>query len=256
MTEIKQKEMQPAVIIPTYNESENIIELIEEILRLPIRVMIIIVDDNSPDGTGKLVDDFIRSHQGTSVQIVHRQAKLGLGTAHIAGIKQAFSNGCDPIITMDADFSHHPRYITDLLLKLSRFDIVIGSRYVDGGGTLNFGVVRKIISGVANLLTHMVLGLNPKDCTSGFRAYRRVCLEYINFDRVFSDGYSFLIELLFTCEAGGFHIGEVPIIYEDRKKGKTKISRKEIYKAFYTIMRLGWRRTRTYLRGVTNGSNA
>lgn len=234
--------MPPAVIIPTYNESDNIERLVGEILALPIDAHVIVVDDNSPDGTGKLVDDL--AARDTRVHAVHRPAKLGLGTAHIAGMRRAFELNCDPIVTMDADFSHNPRYIPALLAGLENFDVVIGSRYVRGGGMEGRDTRLRVVSWGANLFARTMLNLKAHDCTAGFRAYRPPVLESIDLDRIFSNGYSFLIEMLFLCQARGWRVGEAPIIYEDRRAGTSKISRAEIYKATYTVLRLTYRRMR------------
>ncbi len=234
--------MPSAVVIPTYNESDNIPNLVGQILALPMGAHVIVVDDNSPDGTGQLVDSI--AAQEPRVHAVHRPAKLGLGTAHIAGMRQAFALNFDPVVTMDADFSHHPRYIPALLQGLYKYDVMIGSRYVPGGGTRFFSVQRQLLSHGANGFARFMLGLRATDCTAGFRAYRRPVLESLDLDRIFSNGYSFLIELLFMCQRGGWQIGEIPIIYEDRRAGQSKISKAEIYKATYTVLRLFVRRGR------------
>lgn len=234
--------MPPAVIIPTFNESDNISTLIHQILALPIHAHIIIVDDNSPDGTGTLVDEIAQTE--SRVHCVHRPAKMGLGTAHIAGIRQAFALDLDPLLTMDADFSHHPRYIPNVIAGLERYDVMIGSRYVRGGGMQGRHLKLRLVSWGANFFARMMLGLKANDCTSGFRAYRRRVLESIDLDLIFSNGYSFLIEMLFLCQARGWRVGETPIVYEDRRAGTSKISRAEIYKATYTVLRLTYRRLR------------
>jgi glycosyltransferase involved in cell wall biosynthesis len=238
--------MPPAVIIPTFNESDNISTLIHQILALPIHAHIIIVDDNSPDGTGALVDEIAQTEP--RVHCVHRPAKMGLGTAHIAGIRQAFAFNLDPLLTMDADFSHHPRYIPNVIAGLERYDVMIGSRYVRGGGMQGRHLKLRLVSWGANFFARMMLGLKANDCTSGFRAYRRRVLESIDLDLIFSNGYSFLIEMLFLCQTRGWRVGETPIVYEDRRAGTSKISRTEIYKATYTVLRLTYRR----LRNVKN----
>jgi glycosyltransferase involved in cell wall biosynthesis len=243
--------MPPAVIIPTYNESDNIENLVGQILALPMDAHVIVVDDNSPDGTGALVDAL--AARDAHVHAVHRPAKLGLGTAHIAGMRRAFALDLDPIITMDADFSHNPRYIPDLLAGLHRFDVMIGSRYVTGGGVQRRGLTLRFVSWGANFFARTTLGLKAHDCTAGFRAYRRPVLESIDLDRVFSNGYSFLIEMLFLCQSRGWRVGEVPILYEDRRAGTSKISRAEIYKATYTVLRLSWRRVKMAARVVPHG---
>ncbi len=242
--------MIPGVIIPTYNESYNIPNLVAKILALPIGAHVIVVDDNSPDGTGKLVD--LLAEREPRIHVVHRPAKLGLGTAHIAGMRRAFALNLEPIVTMDADFSHHPRYIPSLLAGLDRLDVIIGSRYVLGGGTRFFSLQRQILSTSANAFARMMLGLKATDCTAGFRAYRRAVLESLDLDQIFSNGYSFLIELLFLCQDRGWRIGEVPIIYDDRRAGKSKISKAEVYKATYTVLRLFWRRSRMKMLALAN----
>ena len=204
---------------------------------------VIVVDDNSPDGTGQLVDQM--SKTDARVHGVHRPAKLGLGTAHIAGMRHAFTLNLDPIVSMDADFSHHPRYIPSLIDGLGESDVMIGSRYVRGGGMQGRNLKLRLISWGANFFARTMLNLKAHDCTSGFRAYRRPVLESINLDSIFSNGYSFLIEMLFLCQSRGWRVGETPIIYEDRRAGTSKISRAEIYKATYTVMRLAYRRLRS-----------
>lgn len=230
--------MRAAVVVPTYNESDNIGSLVEAIMALGGEVQIIVVDDNSPDGTGQLAENLAREHP--AVHVLHRPAKLGLGTAYIAGFKRAFALGADRIMTMDADFSHHPRYIPRLLAGSQTHDLVIGSRYVDGGGTLHCDLWRQALSRTANTVARIVLGLRAHDCTAGFRCYRRQSLESIELDHIFSDGYSFLVEMLYKCQQRGYRIAEVPIIFEDRRRGASKISRQEIFRAMYTVFRLRW----------------
>jgi len=233
---------QPGIVIPTYNESENIVRLVTEILALPVGAHVVVVDDNSPDGTGRLVDEL--AAREPRVHAVHRPAKLGLGTAHIAGIRCAAALGLDPIGTMDADFSHHPRYIPDLLAGLEHSDVMIGSRYVPGGGTVDFGLHRRLLSRGANAFARTMLGLTAADCTAGFRLYRLRVLDSIDLDAIFSNGYSFLIEILFLVQSAGWKVGESPIIFEDRREGTSKISKREIAKAVYTVLRLSVQRGR------------
>lgn len=228
--------MRPAVVIPTYNESDNLPTLIAELNSASPESLLVIVDDNSPDGTGLIADKIANSNP--LVRIIHRPSKLGLGTAHIAGIKWALSQGHEPVLTMDADFSHSPRYLPALLKALNTFDTVIGSRYVRGGGALNCTVPRILLSRGANTFAKVMLGLKANDCTAGFRAYRAKVLESINLDAIVSDGYSFLIEMLYQCQKAGWRIGEVPIVFEDRRHGKSKVSRQEIFKALNTVLRL------------------
>ncbi len=230
------------VIIPTYNEKENIVDLVEQISALPLQPGIIIVDDNSPDGTGQIADALSGRHPGVSV--IHRAGKLGLGSAYIAGFKQGLLEGAERLITMDADFSHDPSYIPALVGLAERYDITIGSRYIPQGGVQNWDWQRRFLSWGANLVARSVLGLKARDCTAGFRCYHREVLLSINLDRIFSNGYSFLIEMLFKCQQRGYTVGEIPIIFANRERGQSKISKYEIYKAMYTVSRLSLNRLR------------
>ena len=225
------------IVIPTYNERDNIQPLVASILERGLDSRIIIVDDNSPDGTGQLADGLAERHP--AVRAIHRPGKLGLGTAHIVGMKAALANGSSHVLTMDADFSHHPRYIPSLLDLLSSVDVAIGSRYVAGGGTIHCTPPRKALSRGANLFARTMLRLHAGDATAGFRAYRRVVLESVSLDDIMSDGYSFLVEVLYRCERQGWTTGEVPILFENRQRGASKISRTEILKAMQLVLRLG-----------------
>ncbi len=231
------------VIVPTYNEADNIVELLTQLLDLPVGLGVIVVDDNSPDGTGALVDEWAAKYP-SRVYAVHRAGKLGLGTAYIAGFKKALSLGAMGIMTMDADFSHDPKYIPDMIALSHTKHVVIGSRYVPGGGSRHCARRRVLLSKGGNLLARIALGLQARDATAGFRLYRREVLESIPLDKIFSSGYSFLVEMLFLCQRRGWQIGEVPIIFEDRRLGTTKISKNEVFKAQYTLLRLFYRRVR------------
>lgn len=225
------------MIVPTYNEAENIEALVQQLRALPGNVHVLIVDDNSPDGTGDIVDK-LASHDA-GVQVLHRPGKLGLGSAYKAGFKAGLRQGYTFLCTMDADFSHDPTLLPLLLTKASQgYDLVIGSRYIAGGQIVGSTAVRQLISSSANWLAHTILGVTARDCTAGFRCYRNQVLETINLDAIFSSGYSFLIEMAFYCQQAGFRIGEVPITFVNRRKGVSKISKNEIYKAFYTLIRL------------------
>ncbi len=234
--------MKITVIVPTYNEKENIAALTELLLELPLLPHVIIVDDNSPDGTGAIADELAATHAGR-VTVLHREGKLGLGTAYIAGFHRALADGSDLIITMDADFSHHPRYIPAMVEKIETgYDLVIGSRYVPGGDTIECTWPRKALSWGANAFARTLLSLHAHDTTAGFRCYRREVLESIALDQIFSNGYSFLIELLYMVQRGGWRIGEVPIVFQNRQQGASKISKSEISRALYTVVRLFWGR--------------
>ena len=239
--------MKPVVIVPTYNERDNIDILIEELLALPVNLSVINVDDGSPDGTGEASDAW--AAKTNRVQVIHRAGKLGLGTAYIAGFKHALAQDFDRIMTMDADFSHHPRYIPALLELSRERDMVIGSRYVPGGGTLKCTWKRRMLSAGANGFAKMMLGLQAKDCTAGFRCYRREVLQAIDLDAIFANGYSFLIEMIFNVQRHNFQIGEVPIVFEDRRRGTSKISQAEVWRALQTVGRLSARRLREKFAG-------
>jgi len=227
----------PTVVLPTYNERENLPSLVRAILALPEPVSVLVVDDNSPDGTGLIADGL--ASECERVSVIHRRGKLGLGTAYVAGFRALLSSGADLVLTMDADFSHHPRYIPAMLDRSRQFDVVIGSRYVPGGGTRSWGLHRQLLSRTANAVARTALGLQPHDCTAGFRCYHRRVLEAIPLGAIVAEGYSFLVEMLYRIQASGYRIGEVPIIFEDRRDGTSKISRMEILKAMRTVARLG-----------------
>jgi glycosyltransferase involved in cell wall biosynthesis len=198
---------------------------------------VIVVDDNSPDGTGQIADRLAAQLPGR-VDVIHRAGKLGLGTAYIAGFRRALDLAATQVITMDADFSHQPDYIP-ALLRLSRHcDLVIGSRYVSGGGSRNWGILRQTLSRGANVVAHITLGLAACDCTAGFRCYQAGLLQAIDLDEIRSNGYSFLIEMLFLCQQMGASVDEIPIIFEDRRAGRSKISLAEIGKAWQAVVRL------------------
>lgn len=232
--------VQAVAIVPTYNEVENLEPLVARLLGLDAGLAIIVVDDNSPDGTGQLADALAARHP--EVQVIHRPAKLGLGTAYKAGFTSALAMASPLVITMDADFSHDPRFIPAMLARAAEYDVVIGSRYVGGGGTEGCTLFRIALSRGANLFAKTLLGLHASDCTAGFRCYRRQVLESIHLDRIYSEGYSFLIEMLYWVQRAGFRVGEVPILFRNRRRGASKISRREITRAMATVLRLWLRR--------------
>ncbi|RME79353.1 MAG: polyprenol monophosphomannose synthase [Chloroflexi bacterium] len=228
--------MKVYVIVPTYNEKENIADLVEQILALDLQPYVVVVDDNSPDGTGQIADELAR--RSDRVRVIHRAGKLGLGTAYVAGFKLALSEGAERLITMDADFSHDPSYIPALVALADHYHITIGSRYIPQGGVRNWELRRRFLSWGANTFARTLLGLKARDCTAGFRCYHREVLLNINLDSIFSNGYSFLVEMLFRCQRRGYTVGEIPIIFTNRARGASKISQQEIYKAMYTVLRL------------------
>ncbi len=226
------------VIIPTYNEAENVPPLVERILSLEEGVDVLIVDDNSPDGTGDVADAIAR--ETSRVQVIHRPRKLGLGTAYTAGFMRALEQGHDRILTMDADFSHNPRYIPTLLRLTETNDLAIGSRYVPGGGVRLWGWHRRLLSRGANLFARTMLGLHAHDCTAGFRCYRANVLETVDPRSIRADGYSYLLEMLWRVQKAGFSIAETPIVFTDRRRGASKISQTEIFHAAGTVFRLAF----------------
>jgi len=224
------------VIVPTYNEKANLPVLVPEILRQGDDIEVLIVDDNSPDGTGRLADEM--SKEDRRVHVVHRAGKLGLGTAYVAGFHFGFENDFKQIITMDGDLSHNPKHIPAMRELASRCDLVIGSRYIPGGSVKNWPFRRVLLSGVANQLARNLLGLRARDCTSGFRCYRAESLNRLHVDRITSNGYSFLVEILFYFQWKDMTVGEVPIVFVNRIEGTSKISEDEVFKAVFTLARL------------------
>ncbi len=238
---------QAVVIIPTYNEIENLEPLVQQLLALRAGLDVLIVDDNSPDGTGQAADRLAAGHP--EVQVIHRPGKLGLGTAYRAGFGWAIEKGTPLALTMDADFSHDPCYIPAMLQMAAEYDLVIGSRYVRGGGAKDCVGWRVALSRAANLFAKAMLGLRVHDCTAGFRCYRCEVLRHLDLDSIFSEGYSFLIEMLYRVERAGYRVGEVPILFVNRRRGASKISRSEIRKALGTVVRLWWGRARAQAIG-------
>ena len=227
--------MKTLIIIPTYNELENLRPLLQEIFSYAPETDVLIVDDNSPDGTGKLADEI--HNENPQVHVLHRAGKLGLGTAYIAGFKYAVAHDYDAAFEMDADFSHDPRYLPDFLKAIEHADLVIGSRYIPGGGTPNWSFLRRFISGGGNIFARFMLGIPVQDCTAGFRCYRRQVLESIDLDTIQSQGYAFQVEMAYRVMRQGFKIVETPIVFMDRRIGKSKMSRKIVIEAFIYVLR-------------------
>jgi len=225
------------IVIPTYNEKDNIKELILKIFGLSIPDLnILIVDDNSPDGTADLVQDLMKNQ--TRLFIIKRPRKLGLGSAYREGFNFALDRGAEVVFEMDADFSHQPKYIPSLIKGLEGADLVIGSRYITGGRVENWPWRRLFLSRLANWYVNFVLGLGIKDATSGFRVYKKEVLQGINFKKILSDGYSFQVEMVYLVKRAGFKILETPIVFPDRKLGQSKISRGEVASAIKNIIKL------------------
>jgi dolichol-phosphate mannosyltransferase len=223
----------------TYNEVDNIEELIEKIFQYLPEQEVLVIDDASPDGTGILLDKL--AAQNNSIHVIQRPEKLGLGTAHKLAMKYAVHSGFDILITMDADFSHHPKYLTTFVELLSENDFVIGSRYIAGGG-LGYSFMRTFISRTANILARYLLGIPLKECTTSYRGFQASLLKRLNVDAIHSDGYSFFVESIFYVSLLTRKISEFPIYFEDRRAGTSKISKIEIFKSILNLMRLFYMR--------------
>ena len=226
------------IIIPTYNESDNIEKLLDLISRTDPAAHVLIVDDNSPDRTYEIVERLMQTSYPGRLFLLKRAGKLGLGTAYIAGFKWALARDYDYIFEMDADFSHDPKYLPAFLAAIEKNDLVLGSRYVPGGGVKNWGLLRKFISRGGSLYARTILGLSLRDLTGGFKCFRRQVLESIDLDAVKSNGYSFQIEMTYRARCQGFRICETPIVFEDRTAGKSKMSRKIFLEAVLMVWKL------------------
>ncbi len=225
------------IVVPTYNERENVREAAENFLAPLDRTDILFVDDNSPDGTGEVLDDI--AAENPRVHVLHREGKEGLGTAYIAGFRWALERDYGFVLEMDADFSHDPRYLPDMVrLAEEGADMVVGSRYVQGGGTINWGIGRQVISRAGSLYARTILGVSVRDLTSGFACYRRATLEGIDLDAVRSNGYSFQIEMKYRVIQAGMTIEELPIVFEDRRVGESKMSKEIFLEAIGMVWRL------------------
>jgi len=230
------------IVIPTYNEAENLEPLVLAILALGADLEILVVDDNSPDGTGGIADRISRALPG--IHVLHRPGKMGLGTAYIEGFRWAITRGYDYVFEMDSDFSHDPSYLPTFLDKIASADLVIGSRYVNGGGTPDWGLLRRLISGGGNLFARCMLGLQTHDCTGGFRCYRREMLQKVPWEQIQLHGYGFQVGTIYYVERLGGRVVEFPIVFRDRQRGKSKMSLKIILEAFAYVTRMAMARRR------------
>jgi len=230
------------IVIPTYNEIQNLKDLLDGVFQVAdskahlygvSAVHVLVVDDNSPDGTGKLADQL--SKKDPRIQVLHRQQKSGLGKAYVAGFAWGLDRGYDAICEMDADFSHNPNYLPEFWRLLKDHDAVIGSRYVEGGGIRNWGVGRKVISRGGSVYAKAILGMNIQDMTGGFNAWRRKVLESVELSALRSEGYAFQIELKWRAWKKGFRLVEFPILFEDRTKGKSKMSKGIVLEAMMRV---------------------
>jgi len=228
--------MKTLVIIPTYNELNNIQKLIPEILKNYPELNLLVVDDNSPDGTANIIEEY--SKKDSRVHLIKRNGKLGLGTAYVAGFKYAIENNYDSIIQMDADFSHDPKEIKNFMELIPIYDLVIGSRYIYGVRVINWPIRRLLLSYFANLYTRIITGLPVKDGTGGYKCIRKEVLQSIDLDKIHSNGYSFQIEINFLAWKKNFKLTEMPIVFVDRVKGSSKMSKKIVYEAVFMVWKL------------------
>jgi dolichol-phosphate mannosyltransferase len=231
----------PWVVIPTYNEAENVERIVSatlsELRRLaPQGHRVLIVDDNSPDGTGRLADDLAAGQAG--VEVLHRPGKAGLGQAYLAGFRRALAAGASHVVEMDADFSHDPRYLEALLAEAERGDVVLGSRYVAGGGVEDWGLLRRLLSRGGSLYARLILGVSVRDLTGGFKCLSRQVLEAIDVDSLTAEGYVFQIEVTYRALRAGFSVREIPIVFRDRKAGTSKMSGRIALEAMLLVPRL------------------
>jgi dolichol-phosphate mannosyltransferase len=227
------------VIVPTYNECENIARLIETVLAQDRRLEILVVDDGSPDGTSEIVDGIIAGNG--RVNILKRPSKMGLGTAYIAGFRWALERGYDYVLEMDADFSHDPAHLPEFLRAISASDLVLGSRYRDGKiSVINWPIARLALSYFANVYARAVTGLPVWDATGGFKCFRRHVLQAIDLSKVVSNGYAFQIEMSFRAWKRGFRLVEIPIVFVDRTEGQSKMSKAIVREAVWMVWRLRW----------------
>lgn len=222
------------LILPTYNEAENIEPFVAAVLeKLPAMARVLVVDDNSPDGTGEIADRLAAAHE--EVSVLHRPRKEGLGPAYIAGFRRALAEGAGLILEMDSDFSHEPAYLPRLLEAAREADLVIGSRYVAGGGVGDWGIVRRAISRGGSAYARLVLGVGVRDLTGGFKCFRREVLEAIDLDTVEARGYAFQVELTYRAIQKGFKVLEVPIVFRDRRVGSSKMDRSIVAEAVWRV---------------------
>ena len=230
------------LVLPTYNEAENVEPFLAAVLpKLPEDARILVVDDSSPDGTGKIADRLAAAEQ--RIEVLHRTKKEGLGPAYIAGFRKALAEGAGLILEMDADFSHDPAYLPRLLEAAKRADLVIGSRYVEGGGVSNWGALRRGISRGGSTYARLVLGVGIRDLTGGFKCFRREGLEAIDLDSVDARGYAFQIEMTYLALQAGFRVVEVPIVFRDRHAGSSKMDSSIVREAIWRVPRLRFRRS-------------
>jgi dolichol-phosphate mannosyltransferase len=233
--------MKSMVVMPTYNEADNLVQIVAELMTLDLEGLeILIIDDNSPDGTGEIADE-LAAQYAERVQVIHRQGKMGLGTAYVTGFHHALESGADYVVQMDADFSHSPSYIPAFLQAMKHCDLVIGSRYVaEGGVDERWSPWRRFLSWGGNAYARLVTGLRIHDATGGFRCFREEALRALDLDRISSEGYAFQIEVAYACQKTGLRLCEIPIYFEDRSMGLSKMSSRIILEAMWRVWQMRW----------------
>jgi dolichol-phosphate mannosyltransferase len=225
------------VSLATYNEAGNLAPLVAAVFEQLPHADVLVIDDNSPDGTGRIADELAAADP--RVRVLHRPGKLGLGTATVAAMRHAMENNYDYHVNMDADFSHHPRYLPALVAGMARYDVMVGSRYVKGGGSEGWPLKRRLISRSVNFLVRFLMRIPAKDCSGAFRCYRVAKLRQVRLDRIVSRGYSFQQEVLYRCRKAGCKIGETPIVFGDRRAGSSKVNTREAVRSMAVLLYLG-----------------
>jgi len=234
--------MNALVLVPTYNERENLPVLVDGVLA-HAGTRILVLDDGSPDGTGQIADELARAHPGR-LEVMHRTGVRGLGRSYLDGFRAALGSDADLVCQMDADLSHDPKFLPSIMAATERADLVVGSRYIPGGRVENWPIHRVMLSGFANNYIRTVTGLRVRDCTSGYRCWRREALARLPLDRIRSDGYSFLVEVAFQAAAAGLTIAESPIVFVERRQGASKLSSAVLVESLKTPWRLALRHGR------------
>ena len=229
--------MRSIIVAPTYNEIENLAEFFAKVRQAMPGIHVLIVDDNSPDGTGDLADELVASHPGEAF-VLHRDAKQGLGRAYLAGFREAIARGYDYIVQMDVDLSHDPAYLPEMFERIEHCDLVLGSRYTRGVNVVNWDLKRLILSKMANRYTQIVTGLATTDATGGFKCWRRETLEGIDLDGIHSNGYVFQIEMTYRAVKKGYRVEELPIIFYERNMGRSKMNTRIIAEALWRVWKI------------------
>lgn len=236
--------MRTLIVIPTFNESENIENIIRSIFEIQLQkglIHILVVDDNSPDGTARIVNSLITTSFAERLFILSRESKQGLGTAYIDGFQWGLAKDYELFVEMDADFSHHPKFLLPMIEKARNHNLVIGSRYIEGGGVKGWGWIRKLISMAGSLYARRILGLTIRDLTGGFNLWQRQVFTRLDLNQIRSEGYAFQIELKYQAVMHGFSYTEYPILFEDRRAGKSKMSNRIVFEAMLRVLQMRFR---------------